>query len=108
MKALLCYIRLLIMLIVRVAINSDLIIKVLLFVYMYACNSLGLACIQILCLFHYICSASTVWCPKLYNPSIRCYNLLCWNKMPILQGNDKVVHTHQYANTIVFSFLKIY
>lgn len=42
LKALLCYLRLSIVLILRVAMNSGLILKALLFVYTYMYNSLGL------------------------------------------------------------------
>lgn len=100
-KALLCYIRLLVILVFREH-NSNLMLKVLLFVYSYTYNSLGLSCTQILCWFSYVYSFPAVWCPKFYKPSISCYIFLYCNKIPVLQGNDKLAHTHLYANMIVF------
>lgn len=107
-KALPCNIRLLVILVFRVAMSSNLMVKVLLFVYTYTYNSLGLTCTQILSWFSYIYSFPAVQCPKFNKPSISCYILLYWNKMPILQGNGKLIQTQLYANTIVFCVEKFY
>lgn len=89
LKALPFYIRLLISAIFIVIVNSDMILTVLL-LFIYACMSISDLQHIDFRVDYCICSISVVWSPKFYKSSIRCYILLCWNKMPKLQGSYRL------------------
>lgn len=63
-------------------------------VYTYTYVNLGLTahrfyvCLIVLVAFQFV--AYKVWSPKFYKSSITRYILLCWNKMPKVQGNYRL------------------